>query len=85
MDKKDFMKIADLPPFARQAFGYTKTLNQIQTIVYPCAFKSSRSMIIAAPTGAGKTNVALLTILNQVATHFKDNEKGPWDCTGKNF
>jgi ATP-dependent helicase YprA (DUF1998 family) len=64
MEDKDLMKVEDLPPFARQAFGYTKTLNQIQSIVFPTAFKSSRSMIVAAPTGAGKTNIALLTILN---------------------
>jgi replicative superfamily II helicase len=59
-----------MPKYCRKAFGYTKALNQIQTIVYPVAFKESRSMIIAAPTGAGKTNVALLTILREVSQHL---------------
>jgi pre-mRNA-splicing helicase BRR2 len=59
----DLVKIADLPKYCQQAFGYTKQLNQIQSIVFPVAFRQSRSMIVAAPTGAGKTNVALLAIL----------------------
>jgi pre-mRNA-splicing helicase BRR2 len=63
MPQGDRVQIDSLPKYARAAFGYTKALNQIQSIVYPVAFKQSRSMIVAAPTGAGKTNVALLTIL----------------------
>lgn len=35
----DLVKIADLPPYCQPAFGYTKTLNQIQSIVYPVALK----------------------------------------------
>lgn len=42
-------------------------------------------MIIAAPTGAGKTNVALLTILRQVSEHVEIDSQGPWDMTGKQF
>jgi len=57
------VKIRDLPGYCQPAFGYTESLNQIQSIVYPIAFKESRSIVVAAPTGAGKTNIALLTIL----------------------
>jgi len=42
-------------------------------------------MIVAAPTGAGKTNVALLTILRQVSEHIEENSQGPWNMTGKQF
>ena len=61
--KTDLIKISDLPKFCQPAFTTTTQLNQIQSIVFPVAFKQSRNMIVAAPTGAGKTNVALTTIL----------------------
>jgi len=61
--KTDLIKIVDLPKFVQPAFSTTQTLNHIQSIVFPVAFKQSRNMIVAAPTGAGKTNVALTTIL----------------------
>jgi len=35
----ELVKISDLPRFCQPAFGYTKQLNQIQSIVYPVAFK----------------------------------------------
>jgi replicative superfamily II helicase len=38
-------------------------------------------MIIAAPTGAGKTNVALLTILREVSQHLDPLSEGPWDVS----
>ena len=62
-EKNDLVAISDLPKYCQSAFAYTETLNHIQSIVYPTAFKQSRNMIVAAPTGAGKTNVALMTIL----------------------
>jgi replicative superfamily II helicase len=38
-------------------------------------------MIVAAPTGAGKTNIALLTILRQVSEHIDEKSSGPWDLS----
>ena len=35
----------------------------IQSKVYKAAFQSPENLLICAPTGAGKTNIALLTIL----------------------
>ena len=84
-DKSDegLVKIADLPKFCQGAFGYTKTLNRIQSIVHPVALQQSRSMIVCAPTGAGKTNVALMTILREVSQHVDPASNGPWDLTNK--
>ena len=49
--------------WARKAFEGTKTLNVIQTRIYEKAFQSEENILVCAPTGAGKTNIALLTIL----------------------
>ncbi|KAF9646774.1 Sec63-domain-containing protein [Thelephora ganbajun] len=55
--------VAELVPLARGSFPNYTTLNRIQSIVFPTAFGSNENMLICAPTGAGKTDVAMLTIL----------------------
>ncbi|KAF7355212.1 putative helicase mug81 [Mycena sanguinolenta] len=61
--------ISELDPLAQGSFpGYT-TLNRIQSIVYPTAYGSNENMLICAPTGAGKTDVAMLTILRVLDQH----------------
>ncbi|KAI0557298.1 activating signal cointegrator 1 complex subunit 3 helc1 [Gracilaria domingensis] len=42
------------------------TLNRLQTTVFPSAFHSEENLLVCAPTGAGKTNVALLTIFREI-------------------
>lgn len=44
------------------------TLNRLQSAVFPVAFESDENLLVCAPTGAGKTNVALLTIFREVVT-----------------
>lgn len=51
--------------FCKTVFPY-ETLNQIQSLVYPVAYKTNENMLICAPTGAGKTDIALLTIINTI-------------------
>ena len=65
-------KIEDLPEWARPAFAGMASLNRIQSRVCDTALKTAENMLLCAPTGAGKTNVALLTILHQIALHTKD-------------
>eukprot|EP01028_Stygiella_incarcerata_P002773 TRINITY_DN1524_c3_g1_i1.p1 TRINITY_DN1524_c3_g1~~TRINITY_DN1524_c3_g1_i1.p1 ORF type:complete len:2063 (+),score=572.47 TRINITY_DN1524_c3_g1_i1:42-6230(+) len=55
--------------WARKAFSGFKTLNRIQSKVFPCAYHSNENILICAPTGAGKTNIALLTILRVIRQH----------------
>ena len=62
--------IDDLPDFARMVFRGTKSLNRLQSRVFETAFYSNENMLVCAPTGAGKTNVALLTILHEISKHF---------------
>lgn len=63
-------KVDEMPEWARSAFSKVKTLNVIQSVVYDCALKSAENMLICAPTGAGKTNIALLAILQQIGNYM---------------
>jgi pre-mRNA-splicing helicase BRR2 len=71
--------ISSLPEWARSAFpsGETSTLNRIQSEVYPTAFNDDSNILLCAPTGAGKTNVAMLTILRTLSD-FR-HEDGSFD------
>src|SRR4051812_10713836 len=43
-----------------------KNLNTIQSRVKNIAFDSDENMLVCAPTGAGKTNIALMCILREI-------------------
>ncbi|KAF1992121.1 Sec63-domain-containing protein [Aulographum hederae CBS 113979] len=58
-----------LPEWARIGFGSSKTLNRIQTKCYPAAFEGDGNLLICAPTGSGKTNVAMLAMLREIGKH----------------
>lgn len=64
------VKISELEDFAQLCFPGTKSLNRIQSICYNAAYKSNQNLLVAAPTGAGKTNVAMLTVLHEVKQHL---------------
>lgn len=68
--------ISELPEWARAAFpaGETATLNRVQSRIYPAAFQSDENLLLCAPTGAGKTNVAMLTVLRQLETVRDDGK-----------
>ncbi|KAL7563665.1 hypothetical protein ACA910_013398 [Epithemia clementina (nom. ined.)] len=57
-----------LTPQERLAFQGTASLNPMQSTVFEKAFHSRDNLMVCAPTGAGKTNVALLTVV----AHFRD-------------
>ncbi|KIW33062.1 uncharacterized protein PV07_04561 [Cladophialophora immunda] len=59
----------ELPDWARQGFGSAKELNRIQSKCFPSAFHDDGNMLICAPTGSGKTNVAMLTMLREIGKH----------------
>jgi pre-mRNA-splicing helicase BRR2 len=73
-------KISELPEWAQAAFKGTDSLNRIQTKVHDRALFGSENMLVCAPTGAGKTNVALLTMLHEIGLHRK--EDGTIDLQG---
>ncbi|CAD7931404.1 unnamed protein product [Amoebophrya sp. A25] len=79
----DLISIQELPKIAHPAFKNDKNewivqrLNPVQSKVYPVAFKEfHENMLICAPTGAGKTNIALLAILNVLMANVRKTEEG---------
>ena len=67
--------INELDSLAKRAFEGLKSLNQLQSIVFNTATNSNENMLVAAPTGAGKTNVALLTVLNTIRQYTDKSGK----------
>ncbi|CAD7959463.1 unnamed protein product [Amoebophrya sp. A120] len=71
------VNVDELPAFAQPAFndtGGTGMLNIIQSKVYKTAFRSNNNFLMCAPTGAGKTNVALLSILRLIHQKVGEND-----------
>ena len=58
-------EISELPEWARKAFAGMRSLNRIQSRVCNAALFSAENLLLCAPTGAGKTNVAMLAILHE--------------------
>lgn len=58
--------ISDLEAFAQTAFRGMTHLNRLQSKLFRSAYETNQNLLVCAPTGAGKTNVAMLTILQEV-------------------
>ncbi|KAK0733880.1 Sec63 Brl domain-containing protein [Lasiosphaeria miniovina] len=69
--------ISEMPEWSRIPFSSAKSLNKIQSKCYPTAFEDDGNMLVCAPTGSGKTNVAMLTILREIGKNR--NAKGEID------
>ena len=50
------MPTFELPEWARQGFPGIKTLNCVQSKLYPVAFGTDEPILLCAPTGAGKVH-----------------------------
>lgn len=64
--------VESLDPVGRMVFKDIECFNHIQSEVFNIAYNTNENMLICAPTGAGKTNVALLTIVNQAKRFIED-------------
>ncbi|PON97647.1 U5 small nuclear ribonucleoprotein 200 kDa helicase [Trema orientale] len=71
---EELVKICSMPEWARPAFKGMTQLNRVQSKVYKTALFEANNILLCAPTGAGKTNVAVLTILNQIALHMNKED-----------
>ncbi|KAH0852809.1 hypothetical protein HID58_093715 [Brassica napus] len=65
------VKITEMPAWAQPAFKGMQQLNSVQSKVYETALFKEDNILLCAPTGAGKTNVAMLTILQQIGFNKK--------------
>lgn len=41
--------------------------------MFDTAYHTNENLLICAPTGAGKTNIALLTVVHQIEQHVENN------------
>ena len=64
------VEIKELDQICQMGFAKMERLNQIQSIVYETAYKTNENMLVCAPTGAGKTNIAMLSILHEIKKHL---------------
>lgn len=69
-DNEKLVSISDLPKFVQPAFEGFKTLNRIQSRLHKSALDEDGNLLLCAPTGAGKTNVALLCMMREIGKHI---------------
>jgi activating signal cointegrator complex subunit 3 len=68
-----FVPVAELHDWARPAFVGIKSLNRIQSRIYEAAYRGNENLLVCAPTGAGKTNIAMMTVLREVSKHVDED------------
>ncbi|XP_059441040.1 DExH-box ATP-dependent RNA helicase DExH14 isoform X3 [Corylus avellana] len=66
------IEIKELDDFAQAAFQGYKSLNRIQSRIFQTVYYTNENILVCAPTGAGKTNIAMISILHEIGQHFKD-------------
>ncbi|KAF0300038.1 putative U5 small nuclear ribonucleoprotein helicase [Amphibalanus amphitrite] len=70
---EQLVPIRDIPKYSQPAFDGFKSLNRIQSRLYQAALHSDENLLLCAPTGAGKTNVALLTMMREIGKHINED------------
>lgn len=73
LDLRECISVKSLDVIGRTIFKDIKSFNYIQSQVFQVAYNTNENMLICAPTGAGKTNIALLTIGHQINQHMHKN------------
>lgn len=69
-DNEELVSIETLPQYVQPAFEDFKTLNRIQSRLHKVCLGSDENLLLCAPTGAGKTNVALLCMMREIGKHI---------------
>lgn len=72
-DNEKLLPIDQLPRYVQPAFAGFETLNRIQSRLHHTALESDENLLLCAPTGAGKTNVALLTMMREIGKHINSD------------
>lgn len=71
--------INTLPSWAQLAFTGMESLNRVQSRLLDKALESDENFLLCAPTGAGKTNVAMLAMLREIGKHIIEQHTGDSD------
>ncbi|GMM30843.1 putative RNA helicase [Martiniozyma asiatica (nom. inval.)] len=66
--------IRDMDFICKGTFKGYKRLNRMQSLIYDVGYNTNENMLVCAPTGAGKTDVALLTILHTIKQFVTESE-----------
>ncbi|PWN91585.1 Sec63-domain-containing protein, partial [Acaromyces ingoldii] len=61
--------ISEMDELAKGAFPGYDSLNRLQSAVYPLGYKTNENLLVCAPTGAGKTDVAMLAVLRCISQY----------------
>ncbi|CAM9119339.1 unnamed protein product [Ectocarpus fasciculatus] len=64
------IEVTELPSWSQPAFTGVRSLNRIQSRMVEGAMNSGENLLLCAPTGAGKTNVALMCMLHELGKHI---------------
>ncbi|KAL8917735.1 MAG: hypothetical protein Q9208_007787 [Pyrenodesmia sp. 3 TL-2023] len=78
---RKLVDVSGMDGLCKRTFKGYKSLNRMQSLVYPVAYRTSENMLICAPTGAGKTDVAMLAILNAISHNIVPNPIEEPDAT----
>lgn len=75
----DLVKISQMEKFAQLSFPGYSNLNLMQSTVYETISFSNENVLVSAPTGSGKTDIAVLSILKAI----RDNLLSDPNASGK--
>ena len=63
--------VTTVDEFAREVFSMKYShFNHIQSVIFDAAYNKGENLLLCAPTGAGKTDVALMTIVHEIKQHY---------------
>lgn len=68
------VQVSSLDYLCQGTFKGYSTLNKMQLLVYPVAYQLGENMLVCAPTGAGKTDVAMMTVLQTVGQFVTERQ-----------
>lgn len=70
---ESLVPIDRLPKYVQKVFDGYKSLNRIQSRLSKAALETDENLLLCAPTGAGKTNVALLCMMREIGKHINSD------------
>ena len=68
--------VREMDPICQGAFRKYERLNRLQSAVYPQAYGTNENLLVCAPTGAGKTDVAMLAVLQCIGRFARVGRPG---------